>query len=96
MNFSKQLCLGQQWGRLLDAAKRTVKPSIPLSCVRREWVSHASRTDCTCCCYTAVVVVVVVVVVNVVDDVAFIGNPTDLYGLVTLNPLYTSKYTFKL
>ena len=43
-----------------------------------------------------VVVVIVVVVVNGVDDVAFIGNPTDLYGLVTLNPLYTSKYTFKL
>ena len=42
--FSKHRCLGQEFCRLLEDAEKTSKSFIPVSVVRRESVSHASRT----------------------------------------------------
>ena len=41
--LSKHWCLGQECRRLLEAAEKSF---IPVSGVRRESVSHASRTVC--------------------------------------------------
>ena len=44
--FSKHRCLGQEWRRLLEAAKRTVSRSfLCLLFFVRELVSHASRIE---------------------------------------------------
>ena len=46
MILSKHRCLGQECRRLLEAAEKGGKSFIPVSEVRRESVSHASRTVC--------------------------------------------------